>query len=110
MADSFNDLQRLPQESSMKMLFLSCLAGCLMGGTFVHGLNAQAPRNVGVTFNGETDAVGAAGHGHVAHDHRVIPAMTGTSACSPTRILVIARGGDLLSGLRRGLPPARRTN
>ena len=80
-------------------IFGLCL---LLLARFVGGRSLrQAPQNVGVTFNGETDAIDplAAGEWHTitaSYRHAgKIDVLTNT-------FVVIARGGDLLSGLDLG--------
>lgn len=85
----------------MKMRFSSCLAGCLMFGTFVHGLNAQAPRNVSVTFNGEADAAEPLAT-DIWHTITASYRYDGNLGLLTNTYLVIARGGDLLSGFDVG--------
>lgn len=85
----------------MKPAYTFGLSVLLLAGSSVAGRCAQAPQNVGVTFNGETDASDplAAGEWHtITASYRYagkIDVLTNT-------FLVVARGGDLLRGLDVG--------
>ena len=85
----------------MKQRFVIGLSALLLAGSAVVGRGAQAPQNVGVTFNGETEALDrlAADAWHtITASYRYpgrIDVLTNT-------FVVLARGGDLLSGLDVG--------
>jgi hypothetical protein len=85
----------------MNLPYLLGLSVLLLAGSSVQSVNAQAPQNVGVTFNGDTDAIEplAAGVWHtITASYRYV----GRTSALTNTFLVIARGGDLLSGLDVG--------
>lgn len=85
----------------MNRSYILGLAVLLLAGSSEQGLSAQAPQNVGVTFNGETDAIDplATGEWHtITASYRHV----GNIHVLTNTFLVIARGGDLLHGLDVG--------
>ena len=85
----------------MRMPYPVGLALSLLAGSSVGGLCAQAPRNVGVTFDGETDAIEP-----LAKDewHTITASYRyeGNISLLTNTYLVIARGSDQLSGFYVG--------
>jgi len=85
----------------MRTAYLACLSICLLGGLCVPSLFAQSPRNMGVTFNGETDVIEP-----LATDtwHAVVASYRydGDMSLLTNTYLVLARGGNLLHGLDLG--------
>jgi hypothetical protein len=85
----------------MRTLRIVCLFVLSLAGLPVRSLCAQAPRNLGVTFNGETDPVEplATDAWHTVTASYRYPGKTGLLT---NTYLVIARGGDQLSGFYVG--------
>lgn len=85
----------------MNTPYLLCLCACLLCGSALRCLAADAPRNLGVTFNGEADVVEP-----LATDtwHTITASYRyeGKINLLTNTYLVLARGGDLLNGFDVG--------
>lgn len=85
----------------MRTAYRLAVSVLLLAGSPLAGRGAQAPQNVSVTFNGETDAIDplAAGEWHTLTANYRYPGKIGLLT---NTFVVIARGGDLLRGLDVG--------
>ncbi len=85
----------------MKPSYIFGLSVVLLAGSPLPGRCTQAPQNVGVALNGQSDAIDplAADQWHTITASYRYPGNIGTLT---NTFLVIARGGDLLSGLDLG--------
>ena len=79
----------------------ACLVLCLLIGSFAHHALADGPRNIGVTFNGETDGVEPlpTDRWHTITASYRYP---GKIDLLTNTYLVIAKGNDMLAGLDVG--------
>ncbi|NCO43389.1 MAG: hypothetical protein COZ06_08385 [Armatimonadetes bacterium CG_4_10_14_3_um_filter_66_18] len=84
----------------MKTAYI-CLAACLLAGVPMRSVLADAPRNIGVPFNGETDGVTplAAGRWHTITAAYRYPGKIGLLT---NTFVVLAKGNNLLAGLDVG--------
>ncbi|MBM4094359.1 MAG: hypothetical protein FJ276_33870 [Planctomycetes bacterium] len=85
----------------MKILPSLCLASVLLSVHFNNGVCAEAPRNVSVVFNGETDVAAPLSIGEW-HTITARYRYDGRTHLLTNTYMVLAKGGALQSGLDLG--------